>query len=117
MVKQEQKESVALSEKYSREGDGDRKRRVKQKRTQVKWKSELGVTMWKLHREEWKSGRTSSGIYDEKKSSRLLKVGRRSTDSSESESFEALENNPKLKFSVEDESSVTTSEGEEDDDT
>ena len=84
---------------------------------QVKRKSELGVAMQKLHREEWKSGRTSSGIHGEKKSSRLLKVGRRLTYSSESESFEALETKPKLKFSVEDESSVTTSEGEEDDDT
>ena len=44
-----------------------------------------------------------------------MKVGKKSTDSSESESFEALETKPKLKFSVEDESSVTTSEGEEDD--
>ena len=84
---------------------------------QVKRKSESGVAMWKLHREEQKLGRTSSGIYGEKNSSRLLKVGRRSTDPSESESFEALETKPKLKFSVEHESSVMTSEGEEDDDT
>ena len=84
---------------------------------QVKRKSESGVAMQKLHREEWKLGRTSSGIHGEKKSSRLLKVGRRSTDSSESESFEALGTKLKLKFSVEDESSVMTSEGEEDDDT
>ena len=67
-------------------------------------------------REEWKSGRTSSGTDHEKKLSRLLKVGKRSIDSCESESFEALENKPKWKFSVEDESSVTMGEGEEDDD-
>ena len=72
--------------------------------------------MQKSSREEQKSGRTSSGIHGEKKSSRLLKVGKRSTDSSESESFEALENKPKWKFSVEDESSVMMGEGEEDDD-
>ena len=72
--------------------------------------------MWKLHREEWEWGRTSSGIHGEKKSSRLLKVARRLKDSSDSESFEALETKPKLKFSVEDESSVTTNEGEESDD-
>ena len=45
--------------------------------------------------------------------SRLLKVARRSKDSSDSESFEPLETEPKIKFSVEDESSVTTNEGEE----
>ena len=67
-----------------------------------------------LCREEWKSARTSSGIHGEKKSSRLLNIGKRSTDSSESESFEALETKPKLKFPVEDESSVTMSEGEDD---
>ena len=72
--------------------------------------------MQKLHKEEWKSGRTSPGIHGEKKSSRLLKVARRSKDSSDSESFEALETKPKLKFSVEDESSATTNEGEESDD-
>ena len=72
--------------------------------------------MRKLPREEWKLGRTSSGIHGEKKSSRLLKVAKRSTDSSESESFEALETKPKLKFSVEDESSAMMGEGEEDDD-
>ena len=76
----------------------------------------LGVAMRKLPREERKSGRTSSGIHGEKKSSRLLKVGKRWTDSSESKSFEALETKPKLKFSEEDESSVTTGKGEEDDD-
>ena len=70
---------------------------------QVKRKSESGVAMRKLHREEWKSGTTSSGIHGEKKSSRLLKVGRRSTDSSELELFEALETKLKLKLSVEDE--------------
>ena len=74
----------------------------------------LGVAMWKSPREEWKLGRTLSGIHGEKKSSRLLKVGKRSTDSSESESFEALETKPKFKFSVEDESSVAMGEGEED---
>ena len=61
----------------------------------------LGVAMWKLSREEGKSGRTSSGIHGEKKLSRLLKVGERLTDSSESKSFEALENKLKRKFSVE----------------
>ena len=49
-------------------------------------------------------------------STRLLKVGKRLIDSSESESFEALENQPKWKFSVEDQSSVMTGEGKEDDD-
>ena len=72
--------------------------------------------MQKLHREELKSGRTLSGNYGEKKSSRLLKVGRRSKDSSDLESFETLETKLKLKFSVEDESSVMTNEGEESDD-
>ena len=72
--------------------------------------------MQKLPREVWKLARTSSGNHGEKNSSRLLKVGKRLTDSSESESFEALETKLKLKFSVEDESSVTMSEGEEDDD-
>ena len=72
--------------------------------------------MQKLPREEQKLGRTSSGIHGEKKSSRLLKVAKRSTDSSESESFEALETKPKLKFSVVDESSAMMGEGEEDDD-
>ena len=66
--------------------------------------------MRKLHTEEQKPGRTLPGI---KKSSRLLKVARRSKDSSDSESFQALETEPKIKFSVEDESSVTTNEGEE----
>ena len=56
------------------------------------------------------------GIHGETKFSRLLKVARRSKDSSDSESFEALETEAKLKFSVEDESSVTTNEGEESDD-
>ena len=69
--------------------------------------------MRKLHMEEQKSGRTLPGIHDEKKSSRLLKVARRLKDSSDSESFEALETEPKIKFSVEDESSVMTNEGEE----
>ena len=72
--------------------------------------------MWKSSREEQKSGRTSSGIHHEKKSSRLLKVGKRLIDSSESESFEALENQLKWKCSVEDESSVMMGEGEGDDD-
>ena len=76
----------------------------------------MAVAMQKSSREEWKLGRTSSGIDHEKKSSRLLNEGKRSIDSSESKSFEALENKPKWKFSVEDESSVTTGEGEEDDD-
>ena len=47
--------------------------------------------MWKLHREEQKLGQTSPGIHGEKKFSRLLKVARRLKDSSDSESFEALE--------------------------
>ena len=55
------------------------------------------VAMQKLSGEEWKSARTSSGIHHEKKSSSLLKAGKRSIDSSDSESFEALENKPKLK--------------------
>ena len=72
--------------------------------------------MWKLCTEEGKSGRTLPGIHDEKKSSRLLKVAMRSKDSSDSESFEALETELKIKLSVEDESSVMTNEGEESDD-
>ena len=75
----------------------------------------LAVAMQKLSSEEWKSARTSSGIHHEKKSSSLLKVGKRSIDSSNSKSFEALENKLKLKFTVEDDSSVTMGEGEEDD--
>ena len=46
-----------------------------------------------------------------------MKVGKKSTDLSESESFEALETKLKLNFSVEDESSVMTSKAAEDDDT
>ena len=61
--------------------------------------------MEELCREEQVSGRTLPGIADEKKSSRLFKVARRSKDSSDLESFEALEMEPKIKFSVEDESS------------
>ena len=68
--------------------------------------------MWKLRTEEQKPGRTS-GIPDEKKLSRLLKVSMWLKYSSDSESFEALEMEPKIKFSVEDESSVMTNEGEE----
>ena len=45
--------------------------------------------------EEQKSCTTLPGIPDEKKTSRLLKVARRSKDSSDSESFEALETEPK----------------------
>ena len=48
--------------------------------------------------EEQKSDRTLPGIPDEKKSSRLLKVARRSKDSSDLESFEALETEPKKSF-------------------
>ena len=59
--------------------------------------------MQELSREEQVSGRTLSGIADEKKSSRLLKIARMLKDSSDSESFEALETEPKIKFSVEDE--------------
>ena len=77
--------------------------------TEAKRKSESGVAMQELHTEEQKSGRTLPGIPDEKKSSKLLKVARRSKDSSDSESFEALEMELKIKFSVEDESSVTPS--------
>ena len=106
------KKFVALRDKYSREGDGDRKRRAREKWTEVKRKSESGIATRELRREERKSGRTLPGIPDEKKSSRLLKVARRSKDSSDSESFEALETEPKIKFSVEDESSVMPS-GEE----
>ena len=90
--------------------------------------------MQKSSREKWKSARTSSGIHREKKLSRLLKVGKRLIDSSDSESFEALENKPKhkllkvgkrlidssepkCKFTVEDDSSVMMGKGEEDDDT
>ena len=68
--------------------------------------------MRELHREEQKSGRTLPGIPDEKKLSRLLNVARRSKDSSDLESFEALEMELKIEFSVEEESSVTPS-GEE----
>ena len=63
--------------------------------------------MRELSREEQVSGRTLPGIADEKKLSRLFKVARRSKDSSDSESFEALEMEPKIKFSVEDESLET----------
>ena len=117
MVKRKQKKFVALRDKYSREGDGDRKRRAREKPgdgerkhrarkklTEVKRKSESAVGMRELRREEEESGRTLPGIADEKKSSRLFKVARRSKDSSDSESFEALETEPKIKFSVEDES-------------
>ena len=94
---------------------------MKKKGTQVKRKLELlykgsSVAMWKLSSEEWKLARTSSGIHREKKSSSLLKVGKRSIDSSDSKSFKALKNKPKFRFTVEDDSSVTMSEGEEDDD-
>ena len=71
---------VALSDKYSREGEGDvsrnRKHRVKKK---YLYKGSA-VAMWKLSSEEWKLARTSSGIHHEKKSSRLLKVGKRWID-------------------------------------
>ena len=125
MVQQEQKMFVALSNKYSRKGEGDvsryRKPRVKKKSTQVKRKLEflykgLAVAMWKSSSEERKSARTSSGIHHEKKSSSLLKVGKRSIYSSDSESFEALENKLNFKFTVEDDSSVMMGKGEEDDD-
>ena len=72
--------------------------------------------MRKSSSEEWKLARTSSGINHEKKSSSLLKVGKRSIDSSDSESFEVLENKLKFKFTVEDDSSVMMGKGEEDDD-
>ena len=117
MVKRKRKKLVALRDKYSREGDGDRKRRAREKPgdgerkhrarktpTEVKRKLESAVCMWELCREQQVSGRTLPGIADEKKSSRLFKVARRSKDSSDSESFEALEMELKIKFSVEDES-------------
>ena len=63
--------------------------------------------MWEMRREQQVSGRTLPGIADEKKSSRLFKVARTSKDSSDSESFEALETEPKITFSVEDESLET----------
>ena len=72
--------------------------------------------MQKSSSEERKLARTSSRIHCEKKSSRLLKVGKRSIDSSDSESFEVLEKKPKCKLSVEDDSSVMTGNGEEDND-
>ena len=76
----------------------------------------LAVAMWKLSSEQWKLARTSFGIHCETKSSSLLKVGKRSIDSSDSKSFEALENKLQFKFTVEDDSSVMTGKGEEDDD-
>ena len=75
--------------------------------TEIKRKSESAVGMQELRREEQESGRTLPGIADEKKSSRLFKVARRSKDSSDLESFEALEMELKIKFSVEDESLET----------
>ena len=104
------KKFVALRDKYGREGDGDRKRRARGKpgegrrKRRARIKLTEAVAMQELSREELVSGRTLSGIADEKKSSRLLKVVRMSKDSSDSESFEALETEPKIKFSVEDES-------------
>ena len=111
------KKFVALRDKYGREGDGDRKRRAwgeqsdgERKRrarknpTEVKRKLESAVGMRELSREEQVSGRRLSRIAEEKKSVRLLKVARRLKASSDSESFEALEMAPKMKFSVEDES-------------
>ena len=65
--------------------------------------------MRELRTEEQEYGRTLPGIHDEKKLSRLFKVARRSKDPSDSESFEALEMELKVKFSVEDESSVMPS--------
>ena len=77
------KKFVALRDKYGREGDGDRKRRARgkpgdcerkprarEKPTEVKRKMEWAVGMRELSREEQVSGRTLSGIADEKKSSR-----------------------------------------------
>ena len=58
-------------------------------------------------------------IFDMERSVAIISDQRelvRLIDSSESESFEALENKPKCKFSVEDDSSVMMGEGEEDDD-
>ena len=46
-----------------------------------------------------------------------MKVGKKLTDLSGSESFEALETKLKLNFSVEDDSSVRMSKAAEDDDT
>ena len=109
------KKFVALRDKYGREGDGDRKRRARgeqsdserkrrarTKPTEVKRKLESAVGMRELSREEQVSRRRLSRIAEEKKSVRLLKVARKA--SSDSESFEALETAPKMKFSVEDES-------------
>ena len=118
------KKFITLSDKYSRKDEGDvsrnRKHRAKKKCTQVKRKLEfsykgLAVAMWKLSREEQKLARPSSGIHCEKKSS-SLKVGKRSIDSSDPESFESLENKLKFKFTVEDDSSVMMGKGEEEDD-
>ena len=112
-----EKKFVALRDKYGRECDGDRKRRARgeqsdgerkrrarEKPTEVKRKLESAVGMRELSREEQVSGRRLSRIAEEKKSVRLLKVARRSKASSDSESFEALETAPKMKFSVENES-------------
>ena len=71
------KKFVALRDKYSRDGKGNRKHRARKKPTEVKRKSESAVGMWELHREEQVFGRTLPGIADEKKSSRLFKVARR----------------------------------------
>ena len=60
--------------------------------------------MRELCREEQVSGRTLPGIAVEKKSSRLFKVARWSKDSSDTELFEALETETKIKFSVDNES-------------
>ena len=111
------KKFVALRDKYGREGDGDRKCRARGKQgdgkrkcrprkkpTEVKRKLESAVGTREWSREEQVSGRTLSGIAEEKKSLRLFKVARRSKASSDSESFEGLETAPKIKFSVEDES-------------
>ena len=94
------KKFVPLRDKYSRDGNGDRKRRAREKPgdgerkcrarkkpTEVKRKSESAVGMQELRREEQVSGRTLPGIADEKKLSRLFKVARRSKASSDSESF------------------------------
>ena len=81
MVKRKRKKFVALRDKYSREGNGDRKcrarekpgdgkrkHRARKKLTEVKRKS----NMRELRREEQVSGRTLPGIADEKKLSRLF---------------------------------------------
>ena len=94
---------IPLSDKYSREGEGDVSRNRKCRAKKIYSYKGLAVAMQKSSSKEWKLARTSSGIHHEKKSSRMLKVGQRWFYLSDSESFEALETKLKYKFSVEDE--------------